>query len=330
MYKDFSHIYIEKGVLHHPYCKNIIDKFPKSNLIEIDDYSDFFNRSRQDWRLQKTATKLIIAAKKSDFLYTGSPMTPSFEHVNFYYNTLAMNCIYDCHYCYLQGMYPSANMVFFVNIEDYFRETDRVLRDKGKIYLSISYDTDLLALENILPYSKQWIEFARQRKNLTIELRTKSANYKAIQNTDAVENVILAWTLSPQTIINLYEKKTPSLKARLKSISCAVRDGWNVRLCFDPMLILDNWKTLYAELFEEVFSMQESSEIQDVSIGTFRMNSEYFKTLKSMRSDSDLLHFPYAIKNKNAGYSGQDKQSLLSFAREALSKYLPADKIFQI
>mgnify|MGYP006970641936 FL=1 len=29
-----------------------------------------------------------------------------------------MNCIYDCSYCYLKGMYPSGHMVLFVNIED--------------------------------------------------------------------------------------------------------------------------------------------------------------------------------------------------------------------
>ena len=34
------------------------------------------------------------------------------------------NCIYDCDYCYLQGMYPSANIVVFVNHEDFFDAVD--------------------------------------------------------------------------------------------------------------------------------------------------------------------------------------------------------------
>src|SRR5690606_27139140 len=107
-----------------------------------------------------------------------------------------LNCIYDCHYCYLQGLYPSANIVIFVNIEDFFGAVDRQL-EGGTLYLCPSYDTDLLALEGIVPYASRWIEFAGTRQGLRMELRTKSANYGAIAHLKPVEQVILAWSLSP-------------------------------------------------------------------------------------------------------------------------------------
>lgn len=39
------------------------------------------------------------------------------------------NCIYDCRYCFLQGMYSSANYVIFVNFEDFDKEIEEVIQD---------------------------------------------------------------------------------------------------------------------------------------------------------------------------------------------------------
>ena len=32
------------------------------------------------------------------------------------------NCIYDCKYCFLQGLYSSANYLVFVNYEDFLNQ----------------------------------------------------------------------------------------------------------------------------------------------------------------------------------------------------------------
>ena len=72
-----------------------------------------------------------------------------------------MNCVFDCEYCYLKGMYPSANLVVFVNLEDIFAEVEKRLAAHS-VYLCVSYDTDLLALEHLTGYAARWIEFVRR------------------------------------------------------------------------------------------------------------------------------------------------------------------------
>ena len=59
--------------------------------------------------------KLILAIKKPPFIYKGTDILQDGGFKNFYYNTPFLNCLYNCDYCFLQGMYPSANMVVFVN-----------------------------------------------------------------------------------------------------------------------------------------------------------------------------------------------------------------------
>ena len=62
-----------------------------------------------------------------------------------------------------KGCIRPANIVIFVNLKDYFEATREAIRQRADpsnpLYLAISYDTDLLAFESIVPYSRKWIEF---------------------------------------------------------------------------------------------------------------------------------------------------------------------------
>lgn len=62
-------------------------------------------------------------------------------------------------------------------------------------------------MEELIPYTSAWIEFARQNPNLTIEIRTKSNKYNLIQHLEVCDNVILAWTISPRTSLKAMKTK---------------------------------------------------------------------------------------------------------------------------
>lgn len=274
--KKFSHIYVEKEVLPNPITQNILKKFPKSKVVLIDRYSEVFNRPNQNYLIQKERQNLILAQKRYDFIYKGSKLCEDFGNINFYHTSNIFNCIYDCDYCYLQGMYPSGHLVIFVNIEDYFKEIDKLTQDQ-KVYLSISYETDLLALEYLTGFTKQWIEYAKGNKNLVIEIRTKSANFSSVEFIDIPSNVIFAWTLLPQPVIDKYEKLTPSLSKRIESIKRAISKGLKVRISIEPVMYIEGFEKIYKNFVEYVFSKIPKEGIQDVNIGAFRMVKEQAK-----------------------------------------------------
>lgn len=323
----FSHIYIEKEALNHPNTKKILSRMKNSKIIEIDHYKDIFSRSHQNFYVQKQSPSLILAYKKNNLIYNGARFCDDFGNDYFYYTSSIMNCIYNCEYCYLQGMYSSANIVIFVNIEDIFTEVTNLLK-KHPVYLCISYDTDLLAFENILGYASQWIEFASLNPDLKIELRTKSANFNLIRNISPSKNVILAWTLSPQKIIQRHENRTPCLKDRLNSIKQAMDNGWNIRLCFDPILYSPDWKTLYTELINTVFSTIQCDKILDISIGVFRVSSDYLKIMRKQRFDSVILNYPFALENKAYSYEKTLSEEMISYVKSIISRYVSPHKIY--
>lgn len=324
---SFSHIYIEEGALQYSDTELIIKKFPRAQIVTIGDYKHLFSRPRQDWRAQKGSTNLILAVKKNNFVYPGSAAAQSFGETNFYYNSLILNCLYDCHYCYLQGMYPSANIVMFVNSIDFFRATSELLKELSSVYLCISYDTDLLAFENLIPHCRRWIEYTHSNPGLTVETRTKSCNFSSISDLTPTDDFILAFTLSPKRIIEKYETTTARLAARLSAASAAQSRGWKVRLCFDPVLATLDWKEQYHHLIRETFSTLDNGMIRDVSLGVFRTNSEYFKRMRRQRPDSDLLAQDFQVESSCATYPPEIRREIEAYCRAQLEDYLAPELI---
>lgn len=324
----FSHIYVEKSVRNHSRTQEILAKFPSAEVIEINHYKDVFCRSRQSYVLQHRSQNLILAAKQGTLLYEGAPVCQSFGNQYFYYTSCMMNCIFDCEYCYLKGMYPSANIVVFVNLEDIFAEVEQMLR-RHPLYLCVSYDTDLLALEQIIGYAKEWCDFTEKHENLKIEIRTKCANKSYFQSVKPISNVIYAFTLSPQAVIDDYEHYTPPLSERLKCVSELIRTGCSVRLCFDPMIYLPEWKRHYAEMLEQVFDSVDLEKIIDVSVGTFRVSQDYLKKMRKQEPDSAVVWFPFQNENGFYHYPNELMEQMECFLAERLEKKISKEKIFR-
>ena len=113
-------------------------------------------------------------------------------------------------------MYDSGNLVVFVNDQEMMGAIDERVSnplDPSKpTVISISYNTDLLAMENILPLCRRWINYVKGKKDTIIEIRTKSALFNTISDMNPIDNVILSWTLSPESICRQYEAAAPPLK----------------------------------------------------------------------------------------------------------------------
>lgn len=325
--KSFSHIYIEKEAEHYPESKRILERFPNSQVIEIDSYKEVFSRNNQNFSLQKKSPKLILAVKKENYIYEGAKVCESFGNENFYYSSSVLNCIYDCEYCYLQGVYSSGNIVIFVNLDDMFKEIEDILKDRS-MYICISYDTDLLALEEITGFVKRWYDFVNKHENLKIELRTKSASIKLFQNLKPNKNFIIAWTISPKEFAQKYERGAVSFERRVEAAKILIENGWTVRICFDPMIKMKDFYEIYGEMVRETFEKIDGKKILDVSIGTFRISKEYMKRMKKNRVNSRILNYPFQCQEGVYTYTDEENYEMLEFMKKEVLKYVDERKIF--
>ena len=350
--KPFSVIYVEEAALTYPRAQRILSRLPDAERILIRDYRDVFNRAHQNPVLQKKAQALILAVSDRPRVYEGAPVCQDFDNDRFFYSSDVMNCVFDCEYCYLQGMYPSGNIVVFVNLEATFAALDRLLREgpegtdllsavdsgsapqicdgsdtENPLYVCISYDTDLLALEPLLGYVADWTRYAEAHPGLTLELRTKSAARSVLRSLPVPENIILAVTLSPDPVIRAMEHRTPSLSARLEFAAEAISLGWKVRLCFDPMIAVHDAQAVYDAMFDTVFDSLPMDRIHDVSVGLFRISREYLKEMRRHRPCA-VTCYPYELTDGVYHYPAETDEPLTKLAVNRLSEVLPRERIF--
>ncbi len=322
----FSHIYVEKQAACYTLTKKILKRFSGSQIIYIDSYKEIFNRSNQDFALQKSSPALILAVNNGERIYPASRTCQNFGHEHFYYTSQIKNCIYDCEYCYLQGMYPSGNICIFVNIEDSFRDVERLL-DKHPVSLSISYDTDLTALEQITGFVHDWCGFALKKDDLTVEIRTKCASVRLFDELEPSPDIIFAYTLSPKSVIQAFEHGTSGYEQRKTAIYAAIEKGFSVRLCIDPILPVENYKKQYRDMITDFFSNPAALKITDVSIGGFRISREYIKQMQEARL-SRITAFPYEIIDGICCFPKKLQEEMLSDIKGELLKHIETDKLF--
>ena len=329
----FSHLYVERELMSGHYLsttEQVIHKFPKSQLITVDNFSQIAQKRSGNWSDQKRSPKLVIARKKSDLLYPCSDVAPNFGHPNFYYAVPMQNCLYDCEYCYLQGMYSSAHLVYFVNQNEMIQAAIKLQKQLGELYICIAYDNDILALEKLLGVASCWIEGLRSYPDITIEIRTKSANFHALSHLPPASNFILAWTLSPKTVVQRFEAKTPSLKARLSAMSQALKKGWRVRLCLDPLIPIRDWDKAYSSLFEELDKLELWSQFEDASFGLFRMPKPFLRQAKKARPDSALLQNAQSREERGLfTLSGTNQDQLLKYVGRELRLRMDNSRVWQ-
>ncbi|MFP4510317.1 MAG: radical SAM protein [Spirochaetaceae bacterium] len=325
-------VYVEKGARDYPDTTDILDRLSGVPVQDITHYKDVFNRPGQHFQVQKRAPALILAVERENLLYDGKARVASWgAELPLYYNAPVRNCAFNCDYCFLQGMHNSGNLVVFVNSGD-FMSAAAERSTLGPIFLSISYLTDLLAFEPLIPICERWIRFAETNNNLTIEIRTKSDLFRVLRHIPAPRNTVLSFSLSPDKIARKYERGCAPLHGRLLAAREAIRAGWRVRLCIDPVIRTEDWRALYTAFIHEIFSRLPAAQVEEVSFGVVRLAPDFLKRIQIMRHDSDMLYYPFVHESGGdfgdvATYPNEVRTGMKGHVEEELLRYLPREKI---
>ena len=113
-----------------------------------------------------------------------------------------LNCIYDCNYCFLQGMFNSAHYVIFVNYEDFFKQIKKKIENiNGDSCFFSGYDYDSL-LDNITDFVTFIIKQFENLDNTLLEIRSKSINIKNILKFKPNKNILPAFQLILNKLLN--------------------------------------------------------------------------------------------------------------------------------
>lgn len=322
-------IYIEKNIRQHPRVAAISERFPNARKIICEQYGEVFNPKAQNFRLQKQEPALILAEKFQNRVLKAPSGYGIGAERNYYFSHM-LNCLYDCRYCFLQGMYQSANYVVFVNYEDFQQQILDICRatPDETIHFFSGYDGDSLALEPVTGFAEQFIPFFAELPNAWLELRTKSTQIRSLLGMQPVPNCIAAFSLTPDAIARKVEDKAPSVMKRLEAIVKLQAHGWPIGLRFDPLIYQTGYQALYDELFADVFARLDLQQLHSVSLGVFRLPEKYFKKMHKLYPEAPLFAGPLVQQQGMVSYPAELERELRDYCTERLLSYIPKEKFF--
>jgi spore photoproduct lyase len=322
-------IYVERAVADHPRTRRILERFPRAARVPCDRYGEIFNAHAQNFRLQKRRPALILAEKTGDAVLpvpdgygVGAPR-------NYYFST-TLNCVYDCRYCFLQGMFRSANYVVFVN-DDHFREA--IVRaanaEPGRpAFFFSGYDCDSLALEPVTGFAEAFLPFFADLPGAGLELRTKSLNLRPLLDREPLTNVVVAFSMTPEPVSRALEHGVPPLEKRIGALARLQRLGWPVGLRFDPLILHEGFEANYRALFDGVFAAVDPARLHSVSLGPFRLPRGVFNRMVRLLPREPLLAGPLAVRDGLVSYAENVESRLLDFCEDELLRRIPETAYF--
>lgn len=322
-------IYIEENIVQHPRVIEIMTRFPQARKIICGRYGEVFNPKAQNFRLQKQKPALILAEKYKNFTMPVPSGYGIGASRNFYFSHM-LNCLYDCRYCFLQGMYQSANYVLFINYEDFQDEIKQRCAETPTeaVHFFSGYDCDSLALEPVTGFAEQFLPIFEAIPNAWLELRTKSTQVRSLLSREAFPRCIVAFSLNPDEIATKVEAKAPSLERRLDALLKLQTHGWQIGLRFDPMIYQLGYQQQYQHLFEQVFSVIKLESLHSVSLGAFRLPEKYFKKVHKLFPDEKLFVSPLENNQGIISYKEALEQEMTHFCTEQLLRYIPKELFF--
>ncbi len=326
---NFSSIYIEEEIVDMPRVKDILRQLPQMPKVIVGRYGEVFNRRSQNFRLQKQKPALILA-KKHGKLVLPAPSGYGFNNAPSFYFSHMLNCVYDCRYCFLQGMYRSANYVLFVNYEDFTSALQAELDEhsKGAVFYS-GYDCDSLALEPVSKFTNYFIDwFARQPK-ATLEIRTKSTQVRSLSNRPPISNCIIAMSFTPSDIFQKWEHKVPSIDKRLEALRRLQEQGWPVALRLEPLIYQKNFAIGYEQLLTCIFDKLDAGNIHSVSTGLFRMPKTFFKNIVELYPDEPLYAQSYDQRDGLVSHSVDQETEMVEIVENLLLRYMPKTRLYR-
>jgi spore photoproduct lyase len=324
-----STIYIEEEIINHPRVTEICARFPKAEKIPCGRYGEIFNPNSQNFRLQKARPALVLAKKFNHFVLNAPDAYRIGAGRNYYFSHM-LNCVYDCRYCFLQGMYRSAHYVHFVNDNDFKSEIEQKIAAAGNetTYFFSGYDCDSLALDSVTQFTASFLPFFRRFPNAWLELRTKSIQTRTLLTQEPLPNCVVAFSFTPEQVSQALEHGVPSIDRRIQAMVDLAQRGWKLGLRFDPIIYEEGYQPGYLDLFYRIFEKIKPEYLHSVSLGPFRLPKGMFDQVVRLYPDEPLFSGPLEPRGSMVSYSADREAEMSAFCLHELSRFVPEKLLF--
>ena len=303
-------IYYEEGIENYKLGKELLKKYkdvPKTIISNHNNIQEM--REKENVEFPKMKRNLIIGTRKTH------KYTPNYKVSNFLVPYTSSGCTAMCMYCYLVCNYNKcAYLRLFVNREQML---DKIIQTANKseneIVFEIGSNSDLI-LENTITNNLVWtIENFNNSLKGKLTFPTKFDMVDPILNINHNKKIIVRMSVNPEEIINKVEFGTSRLYERIQAINKLVEADYEVGIIIAPIILIDNWKILYENLFKKLYEFLTPKAKNKVFFEFIFMTYSYIH--KMINNEA----FPNAIDLYNKEFMtvrGRGKYTYNQFARQ--------------
>ncbi|MBN1755256.1 DNA photolyase [bacterium] len=271
---------IEKFIIHEELkesrdVKVILEKYPGVPFEIVSDaaHSD-------ELTLKKGGLYFKLQKYNGQFL-TKCPGTPNHICCGYQVISSVMNCHLGCSYCILQGYYHSKAVTINLNSSDLLGELERKILPYPERFFRIGTGefSDSLAYEEIYNFCNHLVPFFSGQSNVLFEIKSKTGMVNGLLDIEHGPNIMVSWSVAPESIIEKEELFTAPLITRLKAARECQDAGYLLGFHFDPMIYYPDWEMDYKRTVEQIFDYVKPSKVVWISLGAFRIPPHFKSTI---------------------------------------------------
>ncbi len=308
----FNQIFIENDLRDDKETADILSKIPaiKSKKITyINRYDEIFGKVKKPYLEKRSNLNLFIAHKKGA-LVKKTPDAYGIDKEEHFYFINAYNCIYECEYCYLQGFFNSPDLVIFTNWREIQQAISKEANKNPGCWFHAGEFSDSLALSHLTNEIQSYYELFKKLPNEKLELRTKSANTKVIEQMEPLNNIYISYSISTSNTSRKVDHRTPNLNHRLEAIKHLQKIGHKVALHLDPIIWTQEWYDEHSKLIDNLNNQIDLQKISYISLGVVRFTDDVYYQFKKnypksiihqgelKRSFDNKIRYPKALRSR--------------------------------
>ena len=328
----FNAIYYEEGITNYPLGKMLMEKYKDLPKYKIESHNNIEEmRKKQNKDFPHLKKNLIIGIRKTQ------KFVPNYKVSNYLVPYTSSGCTAMCMYCYLVCHYNKcAYLRLFVIREELLQKIVKTQeKSESDLVFEIGSNSDLV-LENTITGNLKWTieNFSKTNKGY-LTFPTKFHMVDDILDINGKEKIIARMSLNPKYIISRVELGTSTLDKRLEAIIKLKKAGYKVGILIAPIILLDNYKELYEELFIKIKNTLPQDVIKDIFFEFIFMTYSFVHNAINSEAFPNSIKFYDKTKFTSRGkgkysYKKEIKEEATIFFKELFKKYFPENKLWYI
>jgi spore photoproduct lyase len=293
------------------------------HIIKLYDTLKNSHKSYDNFDFKKLDTRKIELLNTQKDKNAGLGMCPVASPKTRCCNLLTLDvvesCGFDCSYCSIQSFYNQNRVFIQSNLKE---KLDNLHFDPDQTYhIGTGQSSDSLMWGNRNGILDDLINFAKKHPNVILEFKTKSDNITYLLEHDIPKNIIVTWSLNPQTIIDHEERLTASLDNRIQAAKQLSEKNILVGFHFHPMMIYKDYQKEYQTIFDNLLNTFTPDQVALVSLGTLTFIKPVIKQIRNRDFKSKILQMPLVECEGKLSYPTEQKLEMFKFAYNALKPW---------